>query len=143
MAAVALPLLISCFFNRFMPILPMVLVNGSDGIGTGWSSAIPNYNPTDIVANLRRKLEGQEMEPMHPWFRGFRGEVHDLGGGKYVTNGIAMMTAEDTVEVFELPIRTWTNTYVEQLLAWSTTSEKQPAIVKVGVNHVRFQQLFR
>lgn len=122
---------LTTYIARFMPILPMVLVNGSDGIGTGWSSAIPNYNPSDIVANLRRKLEGQEMEPMHPWFRGFRGQVQDLGGGKYVTSGIAMMTSDDTVEVFELPIRTWTNTYVEQLLAWSTTSEKQPAIVKV------------
>lgn len=114
-----------------MPILPMVLVNGSDGIGTGWSSAIPNYSPSDIVANLRRKLEGQEMEPMHPWFRGFKGPVQDMGAGKYATSGIAMMTSDDTVEVFELPIRTWTNTYVEQLLAWSTASEKQPAIVKV------------
>lgn len=50
----------------------MVLVNGSDGIGTGWSSFIPNFNPSDIVANLRRKLDGEEMEPIHPWYRGFR-----------------------------------------------------------------------
>lgn len=50
----------------------MVLVNGTDGIGTGWSSYIPNFNPSDIVANLRRKLAGEEMEPMHPWYRGFR-----------------------------------------------------------------------
>lgn len=50
----------------------MVLVNGSDGIGTGWSSFIPNFNPADLVANLRRKLDGEEMEPMHPWYRGFK-----------------------------------------------------------------------
>lgn len=50
----------------------MVLVNGTDGIGTGWSSYIPNFNPSDIVANLRHKLAGEEMEPMHPWYRGFR-----------------------------------------------------------------------
>jgi DNA gyrase/topoisomerase IV subunit A len=49
----------------------MVLVNGSDGIGTGWSSSIPNYNPADIVANLKRKLLNEELEPMHPWYRGF------------------------------------------------------------------------
>lgn len=58
--------------NWYMPILPMVLVNGSDGIGTGWSSAIPNYNPTDIIANLRKKMRGEPMETMHPWYRGFR-----------------------------------------------------------------------
>ena len=44
----------------------MVLVNGSDGIGTGWSSFVPNYNPRDIIANLHRMLDGQETQPMTP-----------------------------------------------------------------------------
>ncbi|PWZ27424.1 DNA topoisomerase 2 [Zea mays] len=56
----------------YMPILPMVLVNGSEGIGTGWSSYIPNYNPRDILANLRRLLNGESTVPMHPWYRGFK-----------------------------------------------------------------------
>ena len=55
-----------------MPVLPMVLVNGSDGIGTGWSSFVPNYNPAEIVANLRAMLAGEEPTVMHPWFRGFK-----------------------------------------------------------------------
>lgn len=121
----------SCL-RRYMPILPMVLVNGSDGIGTGWSSAIPNYNPTDIVQNLRRKMRGEPMETMHPWFRGFKGTIEDAGQGRYTTTGIAYQTDADTVEVFELPIRSWTSSYVEQLLAWSQASDKQPAIVKVS-----------
>ncbi|AQK54493.1 DNA topoisomerase 2 [Zea mays] len=56
----------------YMPILPMVLVNGSEGIGTGWSTYIPNYNPRDILANLRRLLNGESTVPMHPWYRGFK-----------------------------------------------------------------------
>jgi DNA topoisomerase-2 len=55
-----------------MPILPMVLVNGAEGIGTGWSTFIPNYSPKEIAANLKRLLEGQPMEPMQPWYRGFK-----------------------------------------------------------------------
>ena len=58
-----------------MPILPLVLVNGSSGIGTGWSTSIPNYNPRDIVANLRRLMNGEEMKPMDPWYKGFKGEI--------------------------------------------------------------------
>lgn len=50
----------------------MVLVNGSEGIGTGWSSFVPNYNPRDIVANIRRLLDEQPMEPMDPWYKGFQ-----------------------------------------------------------------------
>lgn len=37
----------------YMPIIPFVLINGSDGIGTGWSSSVPSYNPRDIIANIR------------------------------------------------------------------------------------------
>ena len=48
----------------YMPILPMVLVNGADGIGTGWMTKIPNYNPREIVQNLRRIMDGDEPVPM-------------------------------------------------------------------------------
>ena len=48
----------------YCPILPMVLVNGSDGIGTGYSTTIPNYNPREIVTNLKRMMEGLEPADM-------------------------------------------------------------------------------
>ncbi len=52
-----------------MPILPLVLVNGADGIGTGWSTSIPNYSPRDIVANLQALLDGRPITPMKPWYK--------------------------------------------------------------------------
>ena len=52
-----------------MPIIPTVLVNGSEGIGTGWSSYVPNYNPRDLIANSRRLLNGDAAEPMDPWYK--------------------------------------------------------------------------
>lgn len=55
--------------QRYMPILPMVLVNGAEGIGTGWSTSIPNYSPRDIVANLTALLDGQTTSPMKPWYK--------------------------------------------------------------------------
>ena len=58
-----------------MPVIPMVLINGVDGIGTGWSSKVPNYNPRDVISNLRRKIEGDNLEPMKPYYAGFTGEV--------------------------------------------------------------------
>lgn len=48
----------------YMPILPMVLVNGAEGIGTGWSTKIPNHDPREIVRNLIRMLDGRSPEPM-------------------------------------------------------------------------------
>ena len=64
-----------------MPVLPAVLLNGAEGIGTGWSTSIPNYRPADIVDNLKRLLDGEQLEPMQPWYRGFKGEIKEVGQG--------------------------------------------------------------
>jgi hypothetical protein len=61
-----------------MPLLPTVLVNGAEGIGTGWSTSIPNFNPRDLVANLRRLLDGEQPQPMKPWYRGFKGTIEEV-----------------------------------------------------------------
>lgn len=116
--------------HRYVPILPMVLVNGSDGIGTGWSSFIPNYNPTDIVRNLRHLLNDEELESMHPWYRGFTGTIEQVDGERYKCAGSVSRIDSETVEVTELPIRTWTQSYKELLESWVAGSEKQPALIK-------------
>ena len=46
----------------YCPILPMILCNGSEGIGTGYSTFTPNYDCREIVANIKRLLNG--MEPL-------------------------------------------------------------------------------
>merc|ERR1712110_1332349 len=99
-----------------MPILPMVLVNGSEGIGTGWSTSIPNYNPRDIVNNIRRILKGEEPEEMHPWYLGFTGEI-EVSGNSYSCNGVYEVIDDDTIRVSELPIRLWTQGFKEHLEA--------------------------
>ncbi|KAI8532305.1 hypothetical protein RHMOL_Rhmol11G0203500 [Rhododendron molle] len=58
-----------------MLIIPMVHVNGSDGIGIGWSSYIANYSPRDIVGNVRHLLNGEPMEVMDPWYKGFSSTI--------------------------------------------------------------------
>lgn len=45
----------------YVPVVPMILINGADGIGTGWSSNIPNYNPEDVVENLRLMMDGEPV----------------------------------------------------------------------------------
>ncbi|KAG2653254.1 hypothetical protein PVAP13_1NG440800 [Panicum virgatum] len=100
----------------YVPILPMVLVNGSEGIGTGWSTYIPNYNPRDIVANLRRLLNDESTVPMHPWYRGFKGSIvksHNakVAGATYTITGIIEAVDSTTLRITELPIRRWTQDY--------------------------------
>ncbi|PLW47395.1 hypothetical protein PCANC_05840 [Puccinia coronata f. sp. avenae] len=114
----------------YIPVIPMVLVNGSSGIGTGWSSDIPNYNPVDIVNNLRRRLADEPLEPMHPWFRGFTGQIIPEAPGKYKVLGEWDQPDDDTIEITELPIRVWNQSYKEQIEAWINSTDKIPALVK-------------
>lgn len=99
----------------YVPIIPMVLINGADGIGTGWSTSIPNFNPLDIIANIRRLMNNQEMIEMIPYYRNFRGDIIRHSDGKYIVNGIAQEVSENSIEILELPIGTWTQTYKEYL----------------------------
>ncbi|KAM7515721.1 hypothetical protein LguiA_005304 [Lonicera macranthoides] len=102
----------------YRPVIPTVLVYGSEGIGTGWSSYVPNYNPRDLVANVRRLLNGEPMEPMDPWYKGCRGTIEKTSTKE--TGGID----ETTLRIMELPIRKWTQDYKEFLEPIMTGNEK-------------------
>lgn len=116
---------------RYIPIIPTVLVNGSEGIGTGWSSYIPNYNPRDIVANVRRLLDGDEMVPMIPWYRGFKGTIEKSSKeASFIVSGLIEEVNETTVRITELPIRRWTQDYKEFLdsICYGNDKAKDPFI---------------
>ncbi|CAI2189641.1 7136_t:CDS:2, partial [Funneliformis geosporum] len=121
----------------YLPILPMLLVNGSEGIGTGWSSYIPNYNPRDIVDNLTRLIDGEELKPMHPWYRGFQGEIDYTSKDKYKVRGkFELVENKSEVRITELPVRVWTQNYKEQLEQWIAGTDKIPAwINEYNENH--------
>lgn len=106
--------------EHLLPVLPLALVNGCHGIGTGWSTDVPAHNPVELVAALRSMLAarsaGLEVEAptLQPWWRGFRGEVRAGEGGRWITAG--KFTRDGArVEVTELPVGTWTDTYKEFL----------------------------
>ncbi|CAH8664527.1 unnamed protein product [Heterobilharzia americana] len=114
----------------YAPIIPMVLVNGADGIGTGYATHILNYNVLEIVSNLYLMLDGEEPQRMLPNFRGFTGTIEDLGSNRYVCYGEIAVLDDDTVEITELPIRTWTQNYKESVLEpMLNGSEKVPACI--------------
>lgn len=116
--------------NWYIPVLPMVLVNGSEGIGTGWSSSIPNYNPADIIDNIRRLMKGEEQVPMTPWYRGFVGDIEKESEHRYKVSGKVHEVDDNKVQLTELPIRAWTTPYKEQLEHWIQGTDKTPSWIK-------------
>jgi DNA gyrase/topoisomerase IV subunit A len=114
----------------YVPVIPMSLCNGAEGIGTGWSSKICNYSPREIIANLRRKIRGEEMVPMAPYFCGFTGRIEEDKKGKYTTYGKIDRLDDTTLAITELPIKKWTQTYKEFLEAMLVGDSKTPPDLK-------------
>lgn len=114
----------------FVPVIPMVLVNGCQGIGTGWSTTVPCHNPREIIANLRHLLAGEAQQQMHPWYHGFKGTITwDTEKKRYNVAGIWKRLDQRTIEITELPVGTWTQDYKEHLLGMlnpDPAAKKQP-----------------
>jgi DNA topoisomerase-2 len=100
----------------YAPVIPMILVNGSRGIGTGYSSDVPSYNPSDIIDFIRNRLTANPVLPeLTPYCHGFKGTTTKMADGKYLYKGVYTVDGDDTVRVTELPVGTWTQDYKDML----------------------------
>jgi DNA topoisomerase II len=103
----------------YVPIIPMILVNGTKGIGTGFSTEIMCYNPADIIRYLRERLEAPgtpfvEREFI-PYYEGYKGNIVKVTETKYLFQGIYTKIGTDKIRVTELPVGYWTDDFKELL----------------------------
>uniref|UniRef100_A0A6C0CT18 DNA topoisomerase (ATP-hydrolyzing) n=1 Tax=viral metagenome TaxID=1070528 RepID=A0A6C0CT18_9ZZZZ len=123
----------------YIPILPLVLVNGGIGIGTGFSTNIPQHNPSDVIDQCMKIIEAlnkqepiqtkEDIESMYkvidktrlgsiqPWYLGFKGTITPGKEGTYQSRGVWKWLDDQILEITELPIGTWTEDYKEYLIA--------------------------
>ena len=125
----------------YIPVIPMILVNGGIGIGTGYSTNIPQFNPTEIIGACKficnaiklADLNGDteegmsdiydtidiiDIEQMTPYYLGFNGTIQKndkSDSNSYVSKGVYRWIDSETVEITELPIGTWTEDYKDFL----------------------------
>ena len=101
--------------NWYLPIIPMILVNGCEGIGTGWRSQLPCFNPHEIVRSLKSKLKGKGFTKLEPWYKGYQGEIKEnpQNKGNYIVTGKYHWDEENPKKVIitEIPIKKWTEDY--------------------------------
>jgi DNA topoisomerase-2 len=111
----------------YVPILPMILVNGSEGIGMGYSSEIPAYDPKLIIRSLRGYLTGDTSSqvPLQPFYEGFQGKIETMEDeGKFLVRGIYTKLSENTVRITELPVGMSTTKMIDTLKTLSDTTLK-------------------
>ena len=99
----------------YLPIIPTILVNGCKaGIGTGWSTSIPSYNPKDIINYIVSYLNNEKTNTIHPWYKGFTGNISKKSKFVYESEGIFKKEGK-IITITELPVMTWTDKYKEFL----------------------------
>ncbi|XP_068439815.1 DNA topoisomerase 2-alpha [Clinocottus analis] len=114
----------------YIPIIPTVLVNGAEGIGTGWASKIPNFDVREIVGNIHRMLNGDEPLPMLPSYKGFKGTLDQLMDNQFMNTGEVAIINSTTIEISELPVKSWTQVYKENVLEpMLNGTEKVPPLI--------------
>ncbi|XP_078344630.1 DNA topoisomerase 2-alpha-like isoform X1 [Oculina patagonica] len=100
----------------YCPILPTVMVNGAEGIGTGYSTKVPNFDVRQVVSNLKKMINGEEPEEMIPSYKDFTGTISQIDTHKFLVQGNVDVIDSKTVEISELPVGTWTQSYKENVL---------------------------
>lgn len=116
----------------YAPAIPMVLVNGSKGIGTGFSTDVMPHNPLQIIAYIRAMLASTptaDRPAIDPYFKGFKGTIRNISPSnvapKFLIKGTYEIVADRKVRITELPIGTWTDDYkqfLEKLMEAPTAS---------------------
>jgi DNA topoisomerase-2 len=119
----------------YMPIIPVILANGGLGIGTGFSTNVPQFDPYDIISSCIRicdaitakQIVNEDVTSMHevidamplseftPWYLGFTGSIEKTDKGTFISKGTHRWIDSDTLEITELPIGIWTEDYKEFL----------------------------
>lgn len=109
----------------FVPVIPMLLVNGAQGIGTGFSTSIPPYNFIDVCRCAKKIARGEELNDIQPWYHGFKGTVQK-DAKSVTTNGTFQKEAGNAVRVEELPIGRWTEPFLTELKHIADGSTRNP-----------------
>jgi len=114
----------------YLPVLPLLAINGSLGIGTGYSTNVPPHKPDEVACLLRKRLDGSLASlvdyPLDPWWFGFKGTTWRQDEQTWITKGLYTLDDEkQTITITELPVGTWTKPYKEFLDTLCEEDEKK------------------
>lgn len=126
--------------NYYCPIIPLSLVNGCIGIGTGYSTDIPSFNPKDLISNLKNLLTGKEVKKLRPWYYGFTNNSETKRIDKYTfkTYGKYSIVNPYTIHITEIPVGISTDNYklfLDSLISEDSKKATGKKILEKVIDH--------
>jgi DNA topoisomerase-2 len=99
----------------YIPIIPMILANEVRGIGMGWSTTIPAFNPLDLIEITREWILTREIrDSIMSFHRYFKGPIERIENG-FTYNGIVTRECARKFVISEIPIGMKINDLLKRL----------------------------
>lgn len=99
----------------YTPTLPMLLVNGSEGVSSGFAQKILPRNPENLKKYILEKLSGKEPseELLNPYAKNFKGNFRKETPNKWYIEGVVEHVKNNEYLITEIPftydLKSYTN----------------------------------
>lgn len=99
----------------YTPTLPMLLVNGSEGVSSGFAQKILPRNPENLKKYILEKLSGKEPseELLNPYAKNFKGNFRREVPNKWYIEGVVEHVKNNEYLITEIPftydLKSYTN----------------------------------
>jgi len=127
----------------YVPTVPLLLLNGSHGIGTGFATKLPCFKPEDIIRMVRARINGQSVEEPMPCYNGYStNHLTRSEPSKWVFTGAFQRTGNRKIAITELPVGLSIEGYKEKVLDRLVDDEvgvKRVLVAHVDENTPRFE----
>lgn len=100
----------------YLPVIPMVLINGVRGIGTGYATNILPHSIASVIECTKLAIEGKLDKNPIVSYPQFKGTVHEVAPNKYELHGVYKLISKTQLEISEIPYGFDRATYVEKIL---------------------------
>ncbi|PIP89958.1 MAG: hypothetical protein COW01_00605 [Bdellovibrionales bacterium CG12_big_fil_rev_8_21_14_0_65_38_15] len=125
-----------------LPKLPIMLLNGAEGIGTGFSSVIPSFNHKDICASLQAYLETGKPKKLKPYVHYYSDKIDVDKKGRMVF-GMRFEKIGESIYITELP-RGYDAQKIYRLLTKHIDSDYLKDFIDSSVsNEIKIELIFK
>lgn len=90
----------------YVPSLPILLVNGSEGVSSGFAQKILPRDPKELIKYIKARLRGgNSSASLLPYYNGFNGTIEQgENPNQWLIKGVCTVKSINRVEITEVPI---------------------------------------
>lgn len=90
--------------NYFLPIIPIILLNGVEGVAVGFATEILPYNLETIKEYISCCINKKSLPLLKPYYKGYTGNI-ELEDDKWVMKGKYEIINTTTIHISEIPVQ--------------------------------------